>query len=149
MSTRSDRLSPHERILLDSLVTKLNAPESRNKNKIFAEFGTIIGKADSFDPLPHQYEDIEDNYDIHTKVWADAHAPRKSGALIAPGKQIRCPVVAIHGDYDPHPADGVKISLSRVIKNFRFILLKKCGHRPWLERPARAGFYKIINEELG
>jgi pimeloyl-ACP methyl ester carboxylesterase len=148
LSTRLDRLSHHDTIVLDALVTKLNNPESRNKNRIFAEFGKIIGKADSFDPLFYKSEGIEYNYDIHTKVWAEAQALRKSGALIALGTHIRCPVVAIHGDYDPHPADGVKIPLSRVIKNFRFILLKKCGHLPWLERSARAGFYEIINEEL-
>jgi pimeloyl-ACP methyl ester carboxylesterase len=148
LSTRLDRLSHHDTIVLDALVTKLNNPESRNKNRIFAEFGKIIGKADSFDPLFYKSEGIEYNYDIHTNVWAEAQALRKSGALIALGTHIRCPVVAIHGDYDPHPADGVKIPLSRVIKNFRFILLKKCGHLPWLERSARAGFYEIINEEL-
>jgi pimeloyl-ACP methyl ester carboxylesterase len=50
------------------------------------------------------------------------------------GKNIECPVVAIHGDYDPHPADGVRIPLSNVLKDFRFILLGKCGHVPWFER---------------
>jgi pimeloyl-ACP methyl ester carboxylesterase len=148
MSTRLDRLSHKDTIVIDTLVTKLNDPTSRDKNRIFAEFGKLIGKADSCDPLFHTSEDIEYNYDIHTKVWAEAQALRKSGALIALGTLIYCPVVAIHGDYDPHPADGVKNPLSRVIKNFRFILLKKCGHRPWLERSARAGFYEIINEEL-
>jgi pimeloyl-ACP methyl ester carboxylesterase len=148
MSTRFTRLSHKDTIAIDSLVTKLNDPESRDKNRIFAEFGTIIDKADSFDPLVHSREGIEYNYEIHTKVWAEAEALRKSGALTALGTQIRCPVVAIHGNYDPHPADGVKIPLSRVIKNFKFFLLENCGHCPWLERSARDRFYEILNEEL-
>jgi pimeloyl-ACP methyl ester carboxylesterase len=149
MNTRLDRLSHHDTIILDSLVTKLNDPETRDKNRIFAEFGKIIGKADSFDPLLYTSEGIEYNYDIHTKVWAETQELRKSGALLALGTHIRCPVVAIHGDYDPHPADGVKIPLSRVIKNFKFFLLENCGHYPWLERSARDRFYEILNEELG
>lgn len=149
MSTRSGRLSPHKRIILKSFVTKLNDPKGRDKNGTFSELGKIIDKADSCDPLIHTSEGIEYNYDIHTKVWAEAQALRKSGALIALGRQIRCPVVAIHGDYDPHPADGVKIPLSSVLKNFKFFLLENCGHYPWLERTARAGFYEIINKELG
>jgi pimeloyl-ACP methyl ester carboxylesterase len=149
MSTRLDRLSYQDTIIIDSLVTKLNNPKNRDKNRIFEELGKIIDKADSCDPLIHTSEGIEYNFDIYTKVWAEARALRKNGTLIAVGTQIHCPVVAIHGDYDPHPADGVKIPLSRVLKNFRFILLKKCGHYPWLERSARAGFYEIINEELG
>jgi pimeloyl-ACP methyl ester carboxylesterase len=57
-------------------------------------------------------------------------------------------VVAIHGDYDPHPADGVKHPLSGAIKDFRFVLLKKCGHYPWRERNARDMFYCILNAEI-
>ena len=41
--------------------------------------------------------------------------------------------MAIHGDYDPHPASGVKEPLSRILRDFRFILLDHCGHTPWKE----------------
>jgi len=57
-------------------------------------------------------------------------------------------VVAIHGDYDPHPAEGVQKPLSALIEEFRFVLLKKCGHTPWLERQAQEEFYKVLEEEL-
>jgi len=55
---------------------------------------------------------------------------RKSGKLLKLGKQIKYPVIAIHGDYDPHPAEGVLIPLSSILKYFRFLLLKHCGHKP-------------------
>jgi pimeloyl-ACP methyl ester carboxylesterase len=148
MSTRSDRLSQEDRRVLDSLVTKLNDPGNRDKNRIFAELGTIIDTADSRDPLLHTSEVVEYCYAIYQNVWKQAKELRTSGELVALGTHIRCPVVAIHGDYDPHPAEGVKIPLSRVIKNFRFILLENCGHRPWLERYAKNRFYEILNEEL-
>jgi len=148
ISTRSDRLSHEDRSVLDSLGTKLNDPENRERNRIFAELGTIIDKADTCDPIEHCSEVIEYRYDIYESVWKQTQELRTSGGLVALGAHIRCPVVAIHGDYDPHPADGVKIPLSRMIKNFRFILLEKCGHRPWLERSARQRFYEILNEEL-
>ncbi len=64
------------------------------------------------------------------------------------GKRIECPVVAIHGDYDPHPPEGIQGPLSPILKDFRFILLKNCGHLPWIEREARDLFYKILREEL-
>jgi len=148
MSTRSDRLSHEDRSVLDSLGTKLNNPENKNKNRIFAGLGTIIDKADTCDPIEHSSEVIEYRYDIYESIWKQAQELRTSGGLVALGAHIRCPVVAIHGDYDPHPADGVKIPLSRIIKNFRFILLENWGHRPWLERSARHRFYEILNEEL-
>jgi len=148
MITRSDRLSHEDRSVLDSLGTKLNDPKNRDKNRIFAELGTIIDKADTCDPIDHSNEVIEYRYDIYESVWKQAQELRTSGELLELGTHIHCPVVAIHGDYDPHPADGVKIPLSRVIRNFRFILLENCGHLPWLERSARHRFYEILQKEL-
>lgn len=66
-----------------------------------------------------------------------------------PGKQIMCPVVAIHEDYDPHPAEGVKDPLSRILKNCRLVTLKNCGHDPWIEPYAKDKFYEVLKEELG
>ena len=57
-------------------------------------------------------------------------------------------MVAIHGDTDPHPADGVQIPLEAVLKDFQFILLKNCGHKPWIERRAREEFFRILDKEL-
>jgi hypothetical protein len=57
-------------------------------------------------------------------------------------------VIAIHGDYDPHPYQGVKEPLSIILKIFRFILLEKCEHEPWTERQARDKFFEIIEGEL-
>ena len=64
------------------------------------------------------------------------------------GKNIECPVVAIHGDYDPHPAEGVEKPLASILKNFRFILLQNCGHKPWIEKHAKDIFYEILKQEL-
>ena len=43
---------------------------------------------------------------------------------------------------------GTSFLHSYHLKNFRFVLLEKCGHTPWLERWAREGFYRIIKAEL-
>jgi pimeloyl-ACP methyl ester carboxylesterase len=73
---------------------------------------------------------------------------RRSGKLLEMGKEITVPVVAIHGDYDSHPAEGVEKPLSAILKDFHFILLEKCGHKPWIERQARERFYTILEGEL-
>jgi pimeloyl-ACP methyl ester carboxylesterase len=148
MRTRLSRLAEEERMTIDSLSEILNDPERQDKNEIFAQLGELISKADSYDPLPYKSDVIEYQYDIFENVWNEAEELRRSGKLRALGKQIRCPVVAIHGDYDAHSAEGVKIPLSSVVKNFRFILLKDCGHRPWIERAAKDAFYTILKKEL-
>jgi pimeloyl-ACP methyl ester carboxylesterase len=64
------------------------------------------------------------------------------------GRDIQCPVVAIHGDYDSHPAAEVERPLSTVVRDFRFFLLRNCGHKPWIERQARELFFAILEGEL-
>ena len=73
---------------------------------------------------------------------------RENNNLIKMGEKIKCPVIAIHGDYDPHPISGVKEPLSKIIKDFKLIKLKKCGHYPWNEKYAKDTFYIILKSEI-
>jgi pimeloyl-ACP methyl ester carboxylesterase len=147
--TRLSRLREEEVNTVYSLSTALDNPDTTDKNRLFTELGSYLSRADSFDPLPCESEIIDCQYDVYRSVWRDAQELRSSGRLLALGRQIRCPVVAIHGDHDPHPAAGVRTPLSAVLKDFRFILLEKCGHRPWIERSAGDRFYATLEQELG
>jgi pimeloyl-ACP methyl ester carboxylesterase len=64
--------------------------------------------------------------------------------LLELAQLVKSPVVAIHGDHDPHPAEGVREPLSQNVNDFRFILLEECGHTPWIESNARDKFYVIL-----
>jgi hypothetical protein len=68
--------------------------------------------------------------------------------ITRPGHTISCPVVAIHSEYDPHPAAGVEKPLSTLLDEFHFILLTRCGHRHWIERYAKEKFYRLLKNEL-
>ncbi len=147
-ATRLIRLSETDRLRVLSLTEALGSPDTVNKNKLFLEFGVLFARADAYDPLPDNHEALDVQYDSGQQVWQEAEALRRCGELLEMGKQIACPVVAIHGDYDSHPAEGVERPLSRVLRDFRFILLDKCGHSPWLERQARDRFYAILRSEI-
>ncbi|MDH4257385.1 MAG: alpha/beta hydrolase [Candidatus Aminicenantes bacterium] len=149
MEIRLSRLSQEEKEEVLSLTEIMNNPAIRDKNTAMARFGDLISKADSYAPLPHKNETLECRYDVYNKVWDQASKLRRSRELLESGRNIKCPVVAIHGDYDPHPAEGVKDPLSRILKDFRFILLEKCGHQPWIERSAKDRFYDILKTEVG
>jgi pimeloyl-ACP methyl ester carboxylesterase len=144
---RLNRLGSKEREEALYLMEILYSSKPVNNNTM-ARFGELMFKADSYDPLPRESEVLEVNPDIHQPVWEQASKLRRSGELLKLGERIKCPVVAIHGDYDSHPAEGVKEPLSLVIKDFRFILLEKCGHYPWLERNAKDRFYGILRSEI-
>jgi pimeloyl-ACP methyl ester carboxylesterase len=145
---RLNRLSEEERREVISLQEVLDNPAVGDKSKAFARFGVLFSKADMYDPTIDESEPIDCQVDIFQNVWKEASELRRSGKLLELGKQIKSPVVAIHGDYDPHPAEGVQKPLSVILKNFRFILLANCGHKPWIERQAKDRFYKILKEEL-
>ena len=147
-TARFRRLSPADRCDLERLKAELDNPQFHgNKNVLMARLGKLFATADSFDSLSHTGE-AECRWDIFSSVWPQAAAMRNSGALLAMVKDIACPVVAIHGNYDPHPADGVKIPLAGALKDFGFILLENCGHTPWCERQARDKFFEILKKEV-
>jgi pimeloyl-ACP methyl ester carboxylesterase len=148
METRLSRLSENEKMKLHSIQKALHDRALPDKSTVFARFGELMFKADSYDPLPYENNVIQFDYLLFQQVWQDASELRNNGELLEYGKRIQCPVVAIHGEYDPHPALAVKNSLSGVCRDFRFILLKKCGHYPWMEKLAEKKFYDILLREV-
>jgi pimeloyl-ACP methyl ester carboxylesterase len=147
-STRLSRLTKEQKRELDHLIVALEDPSPKDSNALLDRFGAVMSVADTFNPLPDDGEEIPVQFDVNQRVWSAAAALRASGELLALGKLIRCPVVAIHGDYDPHPAEGVEQPLKSVLKDFRFILLPHCGHAPWREKEARDIFYKYLDKEI-
>jgi pimeloyl-ACP methyl ester carboxylesterase len=146
--TRLNRLSEEERTEVISLIEILDDPMAKDKETAFARFGALSSKVDAYDPLLQDTAVTDCDVEIFKGVSEDAAELRRSGELLKYGKHIKCPVVAIHGDYDPHPAEGVEKPLSAILNNFRFILLKNCGHKPWIERQAKDEFYRILKKEL-
>ena len=146
--TRMDRFTQQERAEAESQMAVLNGAASGDRNAAFARLGALFSKDDALDPIPDTEEPVECRADIFEAVWKQAAELRRSGKLLALGKRIECPVVAIHGDYDPHPSEGVHEPLASVLKDFRFVLLQHCGHKPWIEKQARDRFYQVLAEEL-
>jgi pimeloyl-ACP methyl ester carboxylesterase len=145
---RMNRLNEAERTEIDFLQKKLKCADTHDQTALFARFGEIFSKADAFYPVETGTDEVDLRVDIFQKVWPQAAELRKNGELLGLAKQIECPVVAFHGDYDPHPAEGVEKPLAAILNDFQFILLKNCGHKPWIERQAKDDFFRILTEEL-
>ncbi len=148
MQTRLGRLPEKDRERIKSFPQLINNAKDNEKDKVFCQFGPLLAKADFYNPLPHEDDIIECQYDVYESVWGDAKEIRSTGKLLEYGKKITCPVIAIHGDYDPHPSEGVREPLAKTIKDFRFVLLEKCGHKPWYEKEAKDQFYELLRQEL-
>ena len=108
----------------------------------------MIKKADGFNPDLSAYKNVLFEYKMYESIWSEAERMRSNGDLLLHANRISCPVLAIHGENDPHPYQGVKLPLQKVIKDFRFKLLSKCGHEPWSENLARDIFLGILEKEI-
>ena len=146
--TRLNRLTEEERTEVNSLLEILDDPAAKEKKKAFARFGELFSKADAYDPILEESDVTDCEVGTFQSVWREASELRKSGKLLELAGRIKCPVAAIHGDYDPHPAEGVQKPLSAILKNFKFVLLENCGHKPWIERQAKDKFYETLRKEL-
>jgi pimeloyl-ACP methyl ester carboxylesterase len=143
---RLNRLNSSDRLEAKKLLTGFD-PDNPD-NKALKRFGELMTMADSYDYMPDNDTALDVNMEIFRSVWTEATLLRETNALLDSADKIRCPVTAIHGDYDPHPADGVEIPLSKKLSDFKMIRIKKCGHKPWQERYARDEFYEILKGEL-
>lgn len=149
--TRLSRLNADEKAEFESLPQALNNPATKDKDRLLARLGALAFKADTYDALidqPDEADRMDLQRDIFQSVWDAAAKLRRSGELVGLAEHIQCPVIAIHGDHDPHPAEGIEKPLSGMLKDFRFVVLEKCGHTPWIERQAREHFYSVLNAEL-
>ena len=147
-STILSRLTPEQKLDVNQLSLELKNNDRNNENA-FQELGRIFEIADTFDPTHFDtLENFPGQYEIYQKVWPEVAKLRETSELLSLGKNITCPVTAIHGDYDSHPYQGVKEPLSPILQNLSFHLLEKCGHQPWIERHTQEAFFQLINKEI-
>lgn len=148
--TRLNRLKEEEKGEFVSIVDKLQGSQAKEEDQLLRRLGQLTTKTDQYDPLsqPEKKEPLDLRGELFRQVWKEADQLRSSGELLKIVGQVRCPVVAIHGNYDPHPSMGVRQPLSAALEDFKFITLENCGHKPWLEREAREDFYRLLESEL-
>jgi len=148
--TRKSRLSAEQAVEIDAILTALNNPDTLDKDTWLKRY-TLLLDVDNFAPVTVETDadfDIESSGATYRNIFPEAARMRASGELLALSEHIHCPVIAIHGDYDPHPALGVQKPLTQRMNDFNFHLLPRCGHSPWKERYAMEIFYRIVAREL-
>lgn len=146
-ATRLSRLDEEEKAAFQHKAQQLVNAEPGEVNDIFRQLGKIMQKSDQYDSQSIPDEE-EISYEVYRKVWPEAEQLRKSGELLKMAQQITVPVVALHGNYDPHPFQGVFEPLRKNHSDFKMHIIDKCGHYPWLEKEASGDFYKKLVREL-
>lgn len=145
--TRFNRFNDEEKNRINDLIKCLNDSKIDDKRGIWSEFGSLMSKVDNYSPIHVENDYVQSDVSFGN-VINEAMILRKNGQLLDLGHKIKCPVAAIHGDYDPHPYLGVQDPLSKVLQTFQLFILEKCGHNPWCELYAKDEFYRILKNEL-
>jgi len=145
---RFERLNSSQKREFSQSLQILSSKNENQKNKALKRLGELTEITDLYERI----NDVPKNEVffsglIFKSVSNEASNLRRSGKLLELTKNLQCKVCAIHGDYDPHPAAGVKI-LADYIKDFEFILLQQCGHTPWKEKRAKQRFYKLLETKI-
>lgn len=141
-TTKNTRLSDDEQAELLAL-----RPMDGNTADV-ARFIEISDVADTYARDTSPQPNVVFDEVIHKAVWPEADGMRKNGSLLEAISAIRCPVLAIHGDYDPRPSEGVRVPLQTVLPSAEFVEIKRCGHKPWQEIYAKDEFYRLVERAI-
>jgi len=83
---------------------------------------------------------IEFDLKGHLESWSDMLRLQREGAYPRAFAAIECPVLMLHGSYDPHPGARIRDSLRPYLPQLEYLEFPSCGHSPWIERHARDAF---------
>lgn len=145
---RDRRLTLNDKQRVEELMDLWKRSHLKRKREIFKEYGAIMTKIETYQPISSENSVLEHQPDLFEQLMEELGPMRERGELLSYGARIESPVLAIHGDWDCTPYQGIDLSLSNVVKDFRFALLERCGHYPWNEVFARDQFFEILFEEL-
>lgn len=141
-TTKNSRLTHEQRAELKALRTKEGGITDT------ARFIELSDMADTYSRDTSPTPAVDFDPAIHGAVWPEADGMRKSGSLVDALSRIRCPVLAIHGDHDPRPSEGVRSPLQTSLPKAQFIELERCGHKPWQETYAKSDFFRLLENTI-
>ncbi len=112
--------------------------------------GALIQHLTTWDPLPPEPDapPVQGDRRGHHESWDDMVRWQDEGRYPARFAAIRCPVLMIHGRYDPHPGPLIRDSLLPWLPQLDYRELGGCGHEPWRERRARGPFFDLLVGEI-
>jgi pimeloyl-ACP methyl ester carboxylesterase len=129
-------------------LSKMFSDSNKISDEDFKEFISLIEKADSYKLIKRKNDELDFHHDLYKKIWKEASNLRKKKVLIKSLEIINSKIKVIHGNYDPHPVNGVIKPLNKMNKKYEFKLLEKCGHIPWKEEYAKDEFYNVLKKMI-
>lgn len=111
--------------------------------RTMAEWAFAVARTDDYD-LVEPAPPLEIDEQAAEATWNDAVRLQEAGVHPAAFASIRCPVLMLHGDHDPHPGAMIRDGLRRHLPQLEYVEIPRCGHAPWRERHGRDVFFKRV-----
>lgn len=143
-AARRQRMDPAQLAQLEQLEQIVDGDDPVAASTAFARLADLLLAVDHHHPIVDHLEVIAHQREVFAAVWGQVERRRQDGTLLDTSRALRCPVVVLHGTYDPHPLDGVVGPLRALAEDLRVEVLDDCGHLPWLERDARERFLDVL-----
>lgn len=134
---RQQRMDDTIRKRLEQLPQKFPDPDTR-----MAALGGLYQQIDSVDLMEVKNHLHRCDAKAHEQTWADIVRLQENDVYPDAFAAIRCPVLMLHGDDDPHPGTMIRDGLLPYLPQLEYVSWPRCGHYPWLEKAARDDFYE-------
>lgn len=141
---RMKRLSKEEQERFTWYITHMSAVSQDD----WEDLRKMIAKTDLYEQKEGGVSPVSLDAKMYEKIWTEAMAMRQSGDLMRYIQSVSCPIHIIHGEYDPHPLEGVMNPLDSLCIPYRMHILQKCGHAPFDEKFAEERFYEVLEQIL-
>ncbi|OUR93551.1 alpha/beta hydrolase [Halobacteriovorax marinus] len=144
------RLSAEIKIKLEDIDERYKTSKTIDEmNLIMQERLALTGPVYHLDPLTEEMlPESKWNFNSFSFSIDSIWELIESGEVPTLLKEIKEPVIAIHGDYDPIPLKETFKFLEENIPRIKTIEVPKSGHFPWLEKTSKDFFIEVLLEEL-
>jgi pimeloyl-ACP methyl ester carboxylesterase len=119
-----------------------------NPDVRLAVMGGLYQQLDSVDLIEVKNHLHRCDAAAHAQTWADAVRLQNEGLYPKAFAAIRCPVLMLHGNDDPHPGAMIRDALTPHLPQLEYVSWPRCGHYPWLEKAAHGDFSTTLIDWL-
>jgi pimeloyl-ACP methyl ester carboxylesterase len=148
----AQRLGAEGRARKEQLKAAAFGATADERDLLLAERGRQSAIAQSYELLPDALDPAPTDLPLdakgHDETWDDAMRRQHEHVDPESFTSVRCPVLMLHGDTDPHPGASTFDTLHDYIPQLTYEELERCGHSPWLEVHAREPFLRALTEWL-
>jgi pimeloyl-ACP methyl ester carboxylesterase len=142
-----ERLSNGIRSRITTLEEQLQTEgDPRTRDIKFSELGAVYTHVEGYDvlPEPDRIDTPPADFAGNSETWQDALRLQQDRCEPQIFTNISCPVLMLHGSFDPHPGEMTRNVLRRFIPQLEYVEFERCGHEPWKERHARDAFLSTL-----